>query len=164
MKRIILTGLMLLVVLCLQVGFLGGWRPLGVLPNLLLIALTYWGLNRPASETLAAALTGGLILDLASGADFGLRLAFYSFYALGVIYLKQRGAGQSILVVGGTLIAGTILYNLVVLSTLVAGHVGFRVIIAAKLIALELILNLLIAFLPRKIWSWSLKPPRGSLA
>jgi len=121
-RRAVGVGISLIIVLWLQVGFFGGLRLFGVVPNLLLIALTYWALNRQASEALTAALIGGLVLDFASGSDFGLRLAFYSFYALGVMYLRQRGAGQSVLVISAALATGTILFNLVVLSTRVAKH------------------------------------------
>jgi rod shape-determining protein MreD len=153
-------ALLVLITVWLQLYFLGAIRPLGVLPNLLLVVLVYAGLAREATETVAVALGGGLLLDLASGADFGLRMAFYTVVALVVMVARQMGADFENL--GLVLVAtaiGAVLYNLVVLASLLAQHgsVGWR--LALSRTGWELVCDLVLAVVLRPLLIWVLHLP-----
>ena len=50
------------VLVVMQVGYLAAWRPLGVVPALVLVLVVLVGLGGTASEALAVALIGGLAL------------------------------------------------------------------------------------------------------
>lgn len=162
MKYYVSAALVLILAVWLQINFLGGLRPLGIVPNLLLVALAFWAFLRPASQTITAALIGGLILDLASGTDFGLRMAFYTFFVLGVIYWRQLGATETAVSIASAVTAGTVIYNLAVLANLMRVHGAIDWLVAVRLIGLELILNLLLALLLRRLLIWSLRAQEGS--
>ncbi len=166
MRYTIAAAAVLIVTVWLQINFLGAARPLGVLPNLLLITITYFALMRPASQTLAAALVGGLLLDFASGADFGLRMAFYSFYALAVVFLRQAGAASENLGSAAAIVAlGTVGYNFAVLGSLILGRTQIPWLTVGRLIGLELLLNLLLTVVFHRLWMRLLRlPPEGVLA
>ncbi len=83
--------LLIIVVLMLQVGFLPGWQPLNVVPDLLLAVVICLALYTTATEALICAMVVGLALDISSGADFGLRLGFYTVVAIGVSLLNRAG-------------------------------------------------------------------------
>jgi cell shape-determining protein MreD len=120
------------IVAWLQVSFFGHVRPLGVMPNLMLAAVVAFGLWSNATPALAAAIGGGLLLDLASGSDFGLRMAFYLVMVLALVAARQLGVQADALVTAVmAVVIGGILYNAVVLATLgaspswlIAGRVG----------------------------------------
>ena len=163
MKSTVAAIFSLLVVVLLQSYFFGAMRPLGVLPNLLLVMLTYLAMLRPASQSLAVAILGGLLLDLISGTDFGLRMAFYSLFTLGVVMARQLGASlESFWSVVGLIAAGTVIYNLAVLGSLIIVRTEFSPLIAARLVAIELAFNLVFAALFGRAWRWLLKSaPEG---
>ena len=103
-----------------QIYFLATWRPAGVVPNLLAVVVILAGLAWRVSETLILALAGGLLLDLASGSDFGLRMAFFSLLALLVAVLARLGMDFDNLGILLLLLLGaTIIYNLAVIANLV---------------------------------------------
>lgn len=141
----------------LQAYFLTAWRPFGVLPNLLLVVLTVFAWVRPASQTLVLAVFSGLVLDLTSGTDFGLRMAFYSVFGLAVLFIKQLGAGESWWSDAALVAAGTLVYNLAVLAALALSG-GFELLPVARLILLELVLNLLLLVLLRRLLLWWFEP------
>lgn len=90
MKPYRLAALIVFVTL-LQVGFLAAWRPFGVTPDLLLAVVIALAFYTTASEALVCAMVVGLAMDLSSGADFGLRLGFYTVAALIVSLLTRAG-------------------------------------------------------------------------
>jgi rod shape-determining protein MreD len=143
----------------LQVYFFGNWRPFGVVPNLLLIVVIYVGLIKTATETLAAALVGGMLLDLTSGADFGLRMAFYAMTALLILVAKQSGLdfdnlGLIILGVG----AGTALFNLAVLSSSI-NSAGISWSWVVRLVSIEIVINIFLTLVLRPILTrWLPRP------
>jgi rod shape-determining protein MreD len=103
----------------LQVSWFGHVRPLGVMPNVVLVVVVLFGLWSDATAALAAAIGGGFLLDLASGSDFGLRMAFYVVVVLALVAGKQIGLHADSLVTPLlAVIIGTIIYNLAVLATL----------------------------------------------
>jgi rod shape-determining protein MreD len=137
------VGLVLLAA-WLQVSLFGHLRPLGIIPNCMLLTVIVFGLWSDATPALAAAVGGGLLLDLASGSNFGLNMAFYVVVALAIIAGRQLGLHATSLVTGIAItIIGTLLYNLVILATIkasvsgvVAGRVGRELVVNLVLLAL----------------------------
>lgn len=143
----------------LQVYFLGSWRPLGVVPNLLLIVVIYVGLIRTATETLAAALVGGLLLDLTSGADFGLRMSFYALSALLILVAKQAGFdfdNLGLIVLG--VAAGTVLFNLAILGSVI-NNSSISWPLVARLVGVEILINIALALFLRPVLTRLLPRP-----
>jgi cell shape-determining protein MreD len=129
----------------MQVSFLGVWRPLGVVPNLLLIVVLAAATSAAhASEVLAISVIGGFLLDVSSGTDFGLRITYFCVLALLLIMIRRTGAeverlGMKVAVVA----SATILYDAVVLIPLFGSQsaVAWDGVIAK--IATELIVNII---------------------
>ena len=119
MKRF---GLVVLAVVCvlLQVSFLPALRPLGVVPNLLLVLVVLVGLEGTSSSALVIAVAGGVTSDMASGANFGLWTGLLVLAALVTGLIHRAGFELSgpivalIMVFGGTLLeTGVILLGIV---------------------------------------------------
>lgn len=107
----------------LQISFLPALRPLGIVPNLPLVILLYASFELAASEALALAVGVGLLLDIASGVDFGLRTAFLSFFALLVIIIRRTGADFTRLSMTLTaVVTAGILWDLAILASVVLAH------------------------------------------
>lgn len=133
----------------LEVAFLGHLRPLGVMPNLVVIAVTLAALWSQASPTLVAALAAGLVLDSASGVDFGLRTAFLAALAVSAIAARQLGLhADSLVAAAGIVAVATVLFNLAVIAGLPAAALNWQTI--GTRIGLELAVNLL---LTAAIWA-----------
>lgn len=113
------------VVLALQVAFLPALRPLGVVPNLALVLIVLAGLFGTASLALGVALVGGVLLDLTSGADFGLRLGLFVLVALTTGFVHRAGlqAGSVALALAMAAV-GTVVADVTVLLGLLRGTVG----------------------------------------
>lgn len=129
----------------MQVAWFGHMRPLGIIPNLMLVLVVVCALWSQASITLGVGVGGGLLLDLASGdGNFGLRMGFFAFMALAIVAGRQLGL-QSDSIVAGVVatIIGTLLYNLAILATI---NAGLSTIVVER-IGRELIVNLLILLL-----------------
>ena len=127
----------------LQLGLVPAVRPLGVVPNLLLGLVALVGLLGTASVALAVALAGGLVLDLASGADFGLRMGLFVLVALVAGLVHRAG-----LTLGGPVVALVLVAVATVVAdaAVLAGLVGIATqwplgLILARL-GLEVVLNL----------------------
>jgi rod shape-determining protein MreD len=95
-----------------QLGFLAAWRPLGLVPNLLLAAMVGLSLRGAVRPVLFTAVICGLALDLNSGAYFGLWTLTLPAAALAATLLQRTG------VVGNDLASGALV---VLAATLVAG-------------------------------------------
>jgi rod shape-determining protein MreD len=150
--------LLTIVVLMLQVGFLPAWHPFGVVPDLLLAVVICLALYTTATEALICAMVVGLALDLSSGADFGLRLGFYTVVALAVSLLSRAGLAldslpwrlglAAILVV---LANGVILVDLALHgANLPGGVVISRLVIS---VVLELVLMIVVGPIVRRLAS-----------
>jgi rod shape-determining protein MreD len=127
----------------LQAYFFAAWRPLGVVPNLLLLVVIYAGLARNASETVAVAVTGGLALDLISGTDFGFRMGFYSMLALVVIVSRRSGADyDNIGIVLAAAVAGTVFYNLGIVLSMSKSLSGLPWMELVKVVLIEAGINI----------------------
>lgn len=143
------------IILILQVSFLPALRPLGVVPDLALVLVVLVGLASTVSRALAIALIGGLLLDLASGADFGLRLGLFVLAALTTGLVRRAGLHVTSLVVPVVLVAaGTVLADLIVLAGLVSRINTWPLGQIAGTIGLELMLNLVVMLVLRPLVSW----------
>ncbi len=116
--------LLTLVTVLLEASFLGAWRPFGIIPNLFLVLVLAAGASSAnASEVLAIAVGGGFLLDIISGADFGLKTAYFCFLALLIVMMRRTGAeferlGMKL----AAILSATLLYNAVVLLPLLSSH------------------------------------------
>jgi rod shape-determining protein MreD len=142
MKRLVLLILAILVVLA-QMSLLPALRPLGVVPNLALVFITLIGLGGTASTTLVAAVLGGFLLDLASGANFGLWTGTFVLVALVTGLLHRAGieAGGAMVALV-TVAAGTIIMAIVILSGLIASAHSWPIGTVALKLLTEIVLNL----------------------
>jgi len=128
----------------MQVSLLPALRPLGVVPNLALVIVTLIGLEGTASMALTTAVAGGVVLDLASGANFGLWTAMLVLAALvgGLVHragIELGGPTVALVIVA----IGTAIETAVIVLG-VAGSANLSAgVIAGRLIA-ELVLNLVL--------------------
>ncbi len=107
--RLILRIIVILMAVWLQTSYFGHFRPFGVLPNLVLIVVVLSALLSEATPTVATAVLGGLLLDLSSATDFGLRAATLSVVALAVITARQYGLhSDSFATIVGIVVAATL--------------------------------------------------------
>jgi rod shape-determining protein MreD len=146
------ASLAVLLVTCVWIqGYLFSlWRPLGVVPNVLLLVVLLAGLARTGTETVAMAVAGGLLLDFISGADFGLRMAFYSALALTVLASRRAGADyENFWVLMSVTVIGSIVYNLGVLVGLSDGLVDQPWGLILSTITKEVAINLLMMLVLR---------------
>lgn len=135
--KTILVLLGVILAACIQVAWFGHVRPLGVMPNIVLIIVIVSALWWEATPSLAVALLGGLLLDLTSGSDFGLRMGFFSVVVLAIVALKQLGLHSTSVITGiGLLVVATILSSAAILATIqapfsfmAAGKIGAEVIV-----------------------------------
>src|SRR5471030_2509367 len=120
MKRLGLAVLAIISIL-LQVSLLPALRPFGVVPDLILVVVVLMGLEGTASAALVLAVVAGLILDMASGANFGLWTGLLVLAALAAGLLHRAGvelSGPLVAVV--MIVAGTILETVVILMGLIS--------------------------------------------
>jgi hypothetical protein len=99
----------------LQVSLLPALRPLGVVPYLALVLVVLVGLEGTASLALAIAVAGGLVLDIASGTNFGLWTGTLVLAAIVTGLLHRAGVELVGAVVASVMVAvGTLLMTLVI--------------------------------------------------
>lgn len=147
----------------LQVGFLAGLAPFGVVPNLMLVVVIYAGLSLSTPRVLGLAISGGFLLDYFSGSDFGLRTAFYTVIGLTVLVLVRAGADlDKASMVLASVTAGTIIYNFLIIAGLVLSRQQIDWSLVGKSIMIEIVLNDLIALMVRPL-AMRLAPRPASL-
>ena len=141
----------------LQASFFGAFNIGGILPNLLLVVIIYAGLICAVSDAVIMALLGGLLLDLASGPDFGLRMGFYVLLALLIAVLKQAGTDfeNTGMVMAATL-AATVLFDLTVLAGLLVKSGSIPWVTTGRIVTSEILINCLLALLLRWPLGWLL--------
>ena len=143
MIRGLFIVLILALALIVQMALFGHVRPFGVIPNLVLVAMVAWAIWSEATVALGIAVIAGIMVDISSGADFGLRTAFFLVVTLAIISARQLGVHTDSLATGviGVIIA-TLLLDLAILTSLTAPIVqaGFVV----EKIAVESLLNAII--------------------
>lgn len=163
MRRLGLSVCVALAVL-LQLSLLPALQPFGVVPNLVLVVVVLAGLEGVASATLVAAVAAGLAVDLASGADFGLRTGLLVLVVLVIGWLRRAGIELAGGLVAAVLVtAGTVLTSGAILLS-VAGVVNDWPVMAllAKL-GLELMINLGLLIMLRPVVQWALYGRRGNV-
>ncbi len=153
-----------LVLICftLQVSFLAALRPFGVVPNLILVALLAVGAWQRASVSVAQAVVVGLLTDLVSGADFGLRTAFFTLAALSLVALRQFGFELERLSLTLTwLVIATLLFNTSILAGVWLRHglIGWGTALARGLV--EALINIILAVLLITLVRWISKGRAG---
>ncbi len=133
--------LIVIAVVWLQLAFLPVVGPWGVVPNLALVAVILMATRLPLSSTLMMAVAIGLLLDIGSGSDFGLRTAFYPLLALITASLRQYGSDlDNLSLLSSVVVAATVLFNLVILTNLALAraslplrYIGIHVLVEAGL-------------------------------
>lgn len=136
----------------LQVGVFGYIRPLGVMPNLVLIVVILASLLTTATRAVLLAIVGGLLLDIVSGTDPGLRTAFLTLAALAAVAVRQAGvdldSGSGL---ASIVALATVTWNLVLLAELSAAGGAIAAGPAAGIIAREVVVNVVLAALLRLV-------------
>lgn len=144
MRRAVII-ILVAVAIWLQVGMLPAVRPLGVVPNIMLVLVVLLGLRSTVSQALVLALSGGVAMDMSSGSDFGLHTGLLVLAALSTGLVRRSGFTLTALFVPMALVAaGTLAGDLLSLANIL-GNVGPRAVATASLIlAGELVVNLLV--------------------
>ena len=140
----------------LQMSLLPAFRPLGVVPNLVLVMVVLISLHAATSQALLGAILSGFVIDLANGTSFGLWMGVLMLVAL-IVGLMHRaglelasGVAASILVTGGTLVMTGVIW-----MSLFA-NIGVRVPLSlVRSLAFELVLNLILVMLLRRFVRWA---------
>lgn len=144
MRRILLLVVLGLAIVT-QVSLLPALRPFDAVPNLMLVLVILIGLRGTVSEALLLAVIGGVVMDLASGSDFGRDMGVLVLGALSTGLVRRSGLSLT-----GPLVA----VGLVAVMTLAAAAVSLAGILDAlsaslggrilAILAGELVLNLLL--------------------
>ena len=145
---IILIGLAVV----LQVSFLPALRPLGVVPNSVLVMVVLCALYIATSEALVAAAICGLLLDLASGANFGLWTGVLLLATLGIGMLHRSGIELDRVVVAPALVGvGTLVTASVIWLGMAASIARFPLTDLIGRLVIELMINLALTMLLRPV-------------
>ncbi len=151
MRRVLFVALVAFCLL-LQISLLPGLRPFDVVPNLALVVVVLVGLESTASMALAAAVVGGLALDLSSGANLGLWTGVLILAALVTGLLHRAGVEtDGPLVPGAIVIAGTLIMPVVILAGLANTVSQWPVGLLLQRFVLELMLNLILMVMVRPL-------------
>ncbi len=134
----------------LQVSLLPALRPLGVVPDLTLVVVVLVSLWLATSESLIAAALSGLLLDIASGSNFGLWTGIMTLSALGIGVMHRAGIETDRVFVALVVVtAGTIVTTVVIWVALVpsVNHWPLGVLVGRLII--ELVINLILTMVLR---------------
>lgn len=159
MKRWLLWG-MCAVVTVAQLTLLPALRPLGVVPAAVLGLVALVGMEGTASEALVLAVVSGVVIDLGSGANFGLWTGVLVLTALVAGLLHRAGvelAGaltETVMVVGGTLVM-----NLVVLASVAGTAARWDWSLLMVHLVLQLVLNVALMLSLRPAVRWLMRQP-----
>jgi rod shape-determining protein MreD len=107
-----LTWLVLVILIILQIVSGQSFLFISVVVPFCLVAIVVFSAFLPTEQLLYMALVAGVLLDVASGRDFGLNITFLLFVALFcklVIRLGERNQGFAMVVLLSALL--TVLYN-----------------------------------------------------
>lgn len=147
----------------LQMSFLPGLRPFGVVPNLVLVVIVLASLHIVTSQALMAAAASGLILDLVGGTNFGLWTGVLMLVVLVVGLMRRAGIELDVLVVATILVAAaTIVIAVVIWMTFIPLVANWPVGVAAGRLMIELVINLSLMLLLRLPIRWLLGSSRQS--
>lgn len=138
-----------------QVGVLPAWRPFGIVPDLLAAVIVSLSVYATASQTLLSAMSVGLLLDLSSATDFGLRLGFYTVAALGTSLLSRFGLVFDSLAwrIGlATVIVAAA--NLTIILTLIVGGATVPIGVALAKIGVSVAVEILVVLAISPVVRW----------
>lgn len=156
MRRVALIILVTAAVI-LQVSLLPALRPFGVVPNLVLVVIVLSALQVVTSEGLIAAAAAGLVLDLVSGANFGLWTGVLMLVALVVGVMRRAGIELDGAVVAiGLVAAATIVMAIVIWLTFAPLAAQWSSADVAARLMIELVVNLSLTLLLRVPIRWLL--------
>jgi rod shape-determining protein MreD len=150
MRRLALILLMALAAL-LQASLVPAFRPLGVVPNLALVIFVLVSLELATSEALVLGVAAGLVLDIASGANFGLWMGVFMLVALICGLLHRAGIELDrlpvalILVLVATVVMAAVIW--IGLATTISRWPGLS--FGGRLV-IELMINLILTMLLRR--------------
>ncbi len=151
MRRLAVIVLMSLAVI-LQVSLLPAIRLFGVVPNVALVAMVLVSLSVVTSEALSVAALSGLVLDLASGSNFGLWTGVMVLIALAVGMMRRAGLELDRVVVAFGLVAvGTLVITAVIWTALVPSVAHWPVADLARRLTIELVINLVLTIMLRPL-------------
>jgi len=150
-RRLAVIVLMSLAVI-LQVSFLPAIRLFGVVPNVALVAMVLVSLNVVTSEALSVAALSGLVLDLASGSNFGLWTGVMVLIALAVGVMHRAGLElDRVFVAFGLVAVGTLVITSVIWTALVPSVAHWPVADLAGRLTIELVINLVLTMMLRPL-------------
>ena len=151
MRRWLLWIFCVLVVVA-QVSLLPALRPLGVVPNAVLGLVALVGMEGTASEALVVGVVAGVVVDLSSGANFGLWTAVLVLTALAAGLLHRAGVELGGAVTETVMVlVGTLVMSLVILVSLVntLGRWDWSLLMVH--ILLQLVLNVALMLIMRPV-------------
>jgi len=135
----------------LQVSFLPAVRVFGVVPNIALVLMVLISMIVVTSEALIVAALSGLVLDLASGSNFGLWTGVMVLVALAVGMMQRAGLELDRIVVALVLVAaGTAVIALVIWTAIFPNVAHWPAAGLTGRLAIELVINLVLTML---LWS-----------
>ncbi len=153
--RRLAAALVVAAAVLIQLSLLPALRPFGVVPNLLLVVIVLVCLSLPTSEVLVAAAAGGLVLDLGSGANFGLWTGVLMLVALVGGVLHRAGIELDRAPVAPALVAvGTILIAVGVWIGLLKSGGPWPGLSPGGRLLVELVINLSLTMLLRGPLGW----------
>lgn len=164
MRRAALIVIVIISVL-LQVSFLPGLRPFGVVPNITLVVLVLASFSVVTSEALMLSAASGLVLDLVSGQNFGLWTGVFMLTTLVVGLMRRAGLELDAMIIGTILVsAATIVIAVVLWLTFIPSVARWPIGAAAGRLMLELVVNLSLMILLRAPIRWVLGGSRQERA
>ena len=140
-----------IIALLVQVSFLPALRPFGVVPNLVVVVVAAAALSGPLVSAMIIAISSGIVLDLASGSDFGLMTGLLALTVLLCAFISRSGlrTGIRLQLIIVTLAISTISPLIATLELLLAGgRIDFGTLLFGWLIFLTLNLCLGLSFGP----------------
>jgi rod shape-determining protein MreD len=137
----------------LQLSLLPALRMFGVVPNLVLVVVVLIALNVATSEALLTAAVSGLVIDLASGTNFGLWMGALMLVTLVVSFVGRAGIELDGVLVALVLVGiSTAVMTLAVWLPLITGVSGLAVPVAwGGRLATELVINLILTIMLRPL-------------
>jgi len=148
LAAILLVGLAVI----LQISLLPALRPFGVVPNLALVIVVLVSMRVVTSEAVIGAAASGLVLDLASGSNFGLWTGVLVLSVLAVAMVQRAGIELDRVFVAPVLVsAGTLVISLVIWVSLISSVTHWPAANLGGRLAIELVINLVLTIVLRPV-------------
>jgi len=161
MKKMALVAVCAAAVL-VQLSGLAAMRPLGVVPAVALVVVVLVGLEATATLALVVAVAGGVMLDLASGANMGLWTGVLVLAALAAGLVRRSGIETGSWWVPAVMVAaGTLTVAAVILVGIASAGADWQLGVAAGRVAMEIAVNMVVLTVLRPVVRW-LAPPASA--